>query len=212
MIVDRAKNNSPDITNVAGYQVVNHFEYLGSIVTNTGDCETGIRRRIAMARNSTAKLTRIWKDTSITINTKLRLIRTLIFPIATYAAETWTMKIADRRRIDALEMWCYRRMLRIPWTAHRTNESILRQLRIKTRLSTYVNQQYLKYFGHIARRSEAMEKLIIEGKVNGRRPRGRSPSRWVDQMKNLIGESLKDAIHHAQDREAWRQTIDGLTT
>ncbi|KMQ86521.1 endonuclease-reverse transcriptase [Lasius niger] len=114
MIVDRPNNNNPDTARIAGYEVVSRFEYLGLVITNTGDCEPEIRRRIAMARSSTTKLTRIWKDTSITIKTKLRLLRILIFPIATYAAETWTVKMADRRRIDALEMWCYRRMLRIP--------------------------------------------------------------------------------------------------
>lgn len=165
-----------------------------------------------MARGATVKLTGIWKDTSITERTKLRLMRSLVFPIATYAAETWTMKIADRRRIDALEMWCYRRLLRIPWTAHRTNVSILQQLNIKKRLSSFISQQYLKYFGHIARKPEAMEKLIIEGKVEGRRPRGRSPSRWVDQLKHLTGETLQQAIHHAQDRDSWQMVVKETTS
>lgn len=114
MIVDCPNNNNPDTARIAGYEVVSRFKYLRLVITNTGDCEPEIRRHIAMARSSTTKLTRIWKDTSITIKTKLRLLRILIFPIATYAAETWTVKMADRRRIDALEMWCYRRMLRIP--------------------------------------------------------------------------------------------------
>lgn len=212
MIVDRLNNNSPDITRIADLEVVNRFEYLGSIVTNTGECEPEIRKRIAMARNSTAKLARIWRDTAITARTKVRLVQSLIFPIATYAAETWTLKMADRRRIDALEMWCYRRLLRIPWTARRTNESILRQLGIQTRLSTKVSQQYLRYFGHIARRSDGMEKLIIEGKIEGKRPRGRSPSRWIDQLKTLAGENMHEAVHHAQDRESWKQLVQRVAT
>lgn len=117
-----------------------------------------------MATGLTAKLTRIWKDTTITVKTKLTLVQTHIFPIATYAAETWTLKMADRCRIDALEMCCYARMPRILWTARRTNESMLRQFGIKTRLTTFVCQRYLKYLGDVVRKSEAMEKLVTARK------------------------------------------------
>ncbi|CAG9827019.1 unnamed protein product [Diabrotica balteata] len=158
-----------------------------------------------MARTATAKLIKIWKDRTITRNTKLRLVNALIFPIATYAAETWTLKKIDRSKIEAFEMWVYRRILRVSWTEHRTNLSILEELHIKDRLLKKVNQAYLTYFGHIARRTGTMELLVVEGKVEGRRPRGRSPIRWVDQMKSLVGKSLHEAVHTAQDRSQWRQ-------
>ncbi|CAH2260598.1 jg18276 [Pararge aegeria aegeria] len=115
-----------------------------------------------------SQLHRTWKDRNISIKTKVRLVRALIFPIFTYAAETWTIKAADRQRIDAFEMWCWRRMLRIPWTARRTNASILRQLKITRRLSTTCLKRILEYFGHIARRDgDNLENIVVTGKVEG---------------------------------------------
>lgn len=207
LIIDRARNNQAEVTSIAGYEVVRKFNYLGSIITNNGGCEEEIRRRLMMARSATAKLTKIWKDTDITKATKLRLASTLIFPIATYASETWTIKKADANRINAFEMWVYRRILRIPWTAHRTNESVLQELNINTRLSTIINRNILRYFGHITRRKEGMERLIVEGGVEGRRSRGRSPSRWSDQIKKFTGLSLPEASHKAQYRDEWSVTV-----
>lgn len=211
MIIDRHRDNQPEIRNIAGYEVVSRFNYLGSVVTNSGGCEEEIRRRLTMARSATAKLTKIWKDTDITKNTKLRLVRALVFPIATYAAETWTIKKTDTKRIMSFEMWVYRRMLRIPWTAHRTNTSILTELNITTRLSTIINQSILRYFGHITRRREGMERLVVEGKIEGKRTRGRSPLRWSDQIKSITGYSLSEAAQHAQEREEWTTTINRVT-
>lgn len=207
MIIDRARNNQPEVSSVAGYEVVDRFNYLGSVITNTGGCEEEIRRRLTMARAATVRLTKIWKDSAITRSTKLRLASALVFPIATYACETWTIKKADAKRINAFEMWVYRRILRIPWTARRTNESVLQELSIDTRLITNINRNILRYFGHISRRKEGMERLIVEGKVEGRRSRGRSPSRWSDQIKNITGLSLPEASHTAQDRDKWSMKI-----
>ncbi|XP_050514781.1 uncharacterized protein LOC126890021 [Diabrotica virgifera virgifera] len=114
MIIDRIRNNQPEIRNVAGFEVVNRFNYLGSLITNNGGCEEEIPRRLTMARSATVKLTKIWKDPAITRNTKLRLVRKLTFPLATYASETWTIKKSDSRHIMAFEMWVYRRIMRIP--------------------------------------------------------------------------------------------------
>lgn len=145
MIVDRLRNNQPDVRTVAGYEVVSQFNYLGSMIANSGGCEAEIRRRVAMARNATTKLTKIWKTSAITRRTKLRIANSLIFPIAMYGSETWTLKESDKQRINALEMWVYRRLLRIPWTAHRTNISIIEELKIETRLVTELNQSILRY-------------------------------------------------------------------
>ena len=113
----------------------------------------------------------------------------MVFSIFLYGSESWTVKSADRHRIDAFEMWCWRRMLRIPWTARRTNQSILNDVGITDRLSTICRRHILQYFNHITRRGEDnLEKLIVQGKVEGRRPRGRSPSRWLDQIANITGK------------------------
>ncbi|RVE41762.1 hypothetical protein evm_013591 [Chilo suppressalis] len=151
------------------------------------------------------KLTKIWKDRRITRNTKARLMRCLVFPIFLYGAETWTLRMRDRRKIDALEMWCWRRMLRIPWTAHRTNVSILKELQIKKRLSSTVQIRILKFFGHITRNEESMERLVVQGKVEGKRSRGRSPTRWTDLIKSVTRSSINDNSHSAKHRASWRR-------
>ena len=204
MIVDRGKL-LPDTAAPSGYEQVSQFIYLGSMVDSEGGSTKEIKRRIALARDATVRLTTIWKDRAITQGTKLKLLKTLVFPVFLYAAETWTIKMADRKRIDAFEMWAYRRMLRISWTEKKTNVSILNALKVETRLSTICFQRIMQFFGHIVRRQgENLEKLIVQGKVEGKRKRGRSPSRWIDQVEECAGQSLGAVIRIAEDRDAWR--------
>lgn len=211
MIIDRPQEKSPGPKQIGGIEVVEEFIYLGAQISKTGNCEKEIRRRIAMGKTAVAKLTRIWKDHSISKRTKMAIVKTLIFPITTYAAESWTMKMADRRRIDAFEMYTWRRMLRIPWTEKRTNESILQELNITERLSKTIQRSILKYFGHIMRRKDdSLEKLIVQGKIEGKRPRGRSPTRYVDQVSGATGTSVYDCIRTAENREDWRTQIQQI--
>lgn len=152
------------------------FDYLGSNISNEGSCVPEIKRRIAMAKDAMTRLQNIWKNRGISFKTKARLVRALVFLIFLHRVETWTIQTRVRQRIDAFEMWCFRRILRIPWTAKRTNVSILYQLDIKTRLSTVCLQRILSYFGHIMQRGDSsLEKLVIVGNTEGKRPRGRSP-------------------------------------
>ena len=150
MVVDRA--NKLQLTGALDLETVNDFVYLGSNISNTGSCEKEIRRRIGMAKSAMSQLQKIWKDRSISRKTKVKLVNSLVFSIFNYGVETWTLKKADRDRIDAFEMWCWRKMLQIPWFAFRTNESILRELNIKTRLSSLCLRRILEFFGHIARK------------------------------------------------------------
>lgn len=206
MVVDRGK--MLNFTGMLNLQIVDDFVYLGSSICNNGSCEKDVRRRIGMAKSAMSQLQKIWKNRGIKLKTKIRLVRTLIFSIFLYGAETWTLKAADRGRIDAFEMWCWRRMLRIPWTAHRTNASILKQLKISTRLSTMCLKRILEYFGHIARKdNDNLEKLIVTGKVDGKRSRGRSPMRWSDQIRTTLDTSVYDALHVAEDRGRWSKII-----
>lgn len=161
-----------------------------------------------MTKGAMSKLYKIWKDRNISNTTKKRLVQSLVFSIFLYGTESWTIRSSERKRIDALEMWCWRRMLRIPWTAKRTNKSILEQLRISTRLSTTCYERILQYFGHVARRDPPnLEKLLLVGKVEGKRPRGRVPSRWSDQIKLLTGLSVTTAMRQAKDRKTWKKII-----
>lgn len=206
MVVDRT--NKLKLTGSLNLEVVNDFIYLGSSISNTGSCEQEIRRRIGMAKGAMGQLERIWKDRKITQNTKVMLVKTLVFSIFLYGAETWTLKSNDRRRVDAFEMWCWRRMLRIPWTAKRTNVSILKELKVTTRLSSICLQRVLEYFGHIARKDGGnLEKLVVTGKIEGKRPRGRSPIRWTDQIRTTLGCKFYEAIHKADNRSRWRKTV-----
>lgn len=204
MVIDRGssaqlENRLPNI------QRVEEFVYLGSLITASGGSTNEIKRRIAIARNAMSNLEKIWKDRQITTNTKKRLVRSLIHPIFLYGAESWTLCTADRNRADAFEMWCWRRMLRIPWTARRTNVSILKELQITERLSKECRRRILAFFGHISRKGEdCLEKLIVQGKVEGRRPRGRSPTRWLDQVKLMTQAPLQETLLNTQDRGKWR--------
>lgn len=194
MIVDRT--GRLELSGTLNLEVTDNFVYLGSNISNNGSCEPEIRRRIGMAKGAMSQLDKIWKDKNISMNTKSNLVRTLVFSIFIYGAETWTIKKADRNRIDAFEMWCWRRMLGIPWTARRTNLSILAQLKIRTRLSTICMRRILEYFGHIARKdSDNLEKLMVTGKVEGKR------------LRYALDTTVHDALHSAADRNRWRCTI-----
>ncbi|CAH2261295.1 jg21964 [Pararge aegeria aegeria] len=123
-----------------------------------------------------------------------------------YGVETWTIKARERQRIDAFEMWCWRRMLRIPWTAKRTNVSILAQLGVRVRLSSICYQRLLSYFGHIMRRgNDSLEKIIVTGNTEGKRPRGRSPTRWADRLKKSDSDRFYQIAKMASNRSRWRQ-------
>lgn len=153
------------------------------------------------------------KTVTSPIGPNTHLVHSLVFPIALYAAETQTLKAADRNRLDAFEFWCWRRLLRIPWTAHRTNVSVLEELKMDKaqRLSTVCLQRIMRYFGHIARRSmDNLERLMVTGKVDGKRPRGRSPKRWSDQITEQTKGPISAALHQAADRNRWRQAVEKL--
>ncbi|XP_052744154.1 uncharacterized protein LOC128199289 [Bicyclus anynana] len=206
MVMDRS--HTLGFTGALNLHFVEEFVYLGSTITNNGSCELDVRRRIGMAKSAMSQLHKTWKDRNISLRTKIKLVRTLVFSILLYGAETWTLKSADRKRIDAFKMWCWRKMLRIPWTAFRTNASILAQLKVKIRLSTICLKRILEYFGHIARKDgDNLEKLVITGKVEGKRSRGRSPMRWSDQVRTTLESTVYDALRVAGDRKEWHTIL-----
>ncbi|PZC85948.1 hypothetical protein B5X24_HaOG214313 [Helicoverpa armigera] len=210
MIVDRMNNNSPEITKIANCDVVQSYIYLGALITNNGGCIDEVKRRMAISRSAMDKLRKIWRNRKIFRATKIRLVRTLVFPIFLYAAETWTLPEVERKKIDALEMWWWRRMLGVSRTEFRTNESILQELGIKQRLSSLVHSRILSYFGHVCRRGEvAIERLVAQGRVEGTRPRGRSPMRWTDQIKAVVNgsSSLYECTRKAAIREEWWRVV-----
>ncbi|VEN52923.1 unnamed protein product [Callosobruchus maculatus] len=194
IVQHREHDNHREIKSIGRCEVVQSFVYLGSLIDNSGSCENEIRRRIQQARVAMTKLTKIWRDHNITKATKMSLVQSLVFSIFLYASETFTVKKANRARIrvDAFEMWTWRRMLRVPYTAHRTNDCILDELGNPKRLSSIVSTRMLTFFGHI-HRSSNREKLVVQGHAPSGRRRGRPPTRWVDTTKHLLDMSIKSA-------------------
>lgn len=171
-----------------------------------------IKRRMAISRSAMDKLHKIWRNRKITKATKTRLVRALIFSIFLYASETWTLRESERKKIDVLEMWCWRRMLRVSWNQFRTNKSILEELGIKQRLSSIVQARILTFFGHVIRRDNvSIERLVVQGKVEGTRPRGRSPMRWTDQVRTAVDVPLHVCSRKAAVREEWRRIVKSVT-
>ena len=192
---------------------VKHDTYLGSEITENCDSETDIRKRLAMARSTLMNTKHIWYDRDVSRCTKIRLLQALIWSIATYGAETWTLKRNDEKRIEAFEMWCYRRLLRVSYREHRTNEWILQKLGTERQLLKQVKKRKLRFFGHIKRHPGSLEEIIMEGQVDGKRSAGRPRITWEDNIKTWSGmRSITIAGALAQDRSRWRAVVNALSS
>ena len=208
MIVGSDGNEDPTVVDGTEVKHVTQFNFLGSLITTSSGCSTELRRRMAMAKSAMVGLNKIWTDRGITKATKKRLVSALIFPIATYGCESWTLTKADQSRITSFEMWCWRRMLRISWFMKRTNISVLEEIQPKRRLLSHVQSQMIKYFGHIARRGgDSLEKVIMQGCVEGRRKPGSPRTRWIDQIKSMVGCPLHELYNLVQDRQRWCDVV-----
>ena len=162
------------------------FIFVGSKIAADGDCSHEIERRFLLGRKVLAKLDSILKSRDITLPTKVQLVKAMVFPVVMYGCESWTVKKPECQRTDAFELWCWRRLLRVPWTARRSNQSILKEINPEYSLEGLMLKLKLQYFGHLTRRADSFEKTLMLGKIEVRKERGQQRVRWLDGITDLM--------------------------